>query len=294
MTTVAAPISPISPISPTSPHRAGRGPIRVSPPDPIRPAGLRRMVATAQATLIIVAFLVVTGVTTGRTVVELADGAKPSPADGLTVASLVAATMLAVQVVRRPRPLRPVPLVPTAVQGGLRRLVELSIFGTGSARTWTATDPGIGFDRLVRPAPEPIPVGGGRVGRDPGGEGSHPERQLPTSGGQTPWKAGSSGRHRGGDHEVAPGRSSADPGAAPGRPSGDVVTLRAGRTVTHVVARGETWWSLAERFLGDGRRWAALVELNRGRAAAPGEVIGGATPLRRGWTIAVPQPEQNE
>ena len=58
--------------------------------------------------------------------------------------------------------------------------------------------------------------------------------------------------------------------------------------VQHQIQRGETWWSLAERHLGDGRRWADLRDLNLGVEASPGVLVDQDSVLRPGWRINVP------
>ena len=63
----------------------------------------------------------------------------------------------------------------------------------------------------------------------------------------------------------------------------------AGRTSVHVVQRHESFWSIAEHFLGDGSRWREIVAMNTGREVAPGVLFGG-TPdrLLPGWELVVP------
>lgn len=58
----------------------------------------------------------------------------------------------------------------------------------------------------------------------------------------------------------------------------------------HVVSRGETWWGLAQRYLGDGGRFAELKQANLGRAQPDGAVVDRDSVLRAGWTIEVPEP----
>lgn len=89
--------------------------------------------------------------------------------------------------------------------------------------------------------------------------------------------------------------------ANPGLPDGaDLVVLRrrqkkesilAGvKTTTYEVQRGDTWWSLAEHFVSDGRKWKDLRDINIGHSPAADVVIderANATPLI-GWQILVP------
>ena len=57
----------------------------------------------------------------------------------------------------------------------------------------------------------------------------------------------------------------------------------------YVVQHGDTWWSLAERLLGDGLRWNDLLTVNEGNVMSDGTVITPAvqTP-RAGWQLSLP------
>lgn len=59
-------------------------------------------------------------------------------------------------------------------------------------------------------------------------------------------------------------------------------------TEVYLVGRGDTWWSIAEETLGDGRDWNALLELNLDREVAPGHTLTHGDELRIGWSILVP------
>lgn len=59
-------------------------------------------------------------------------------------------------------------------------------------------------------------------------------------------------------------------------------------TEHRVVARGDTYWSIAAEVFGDGRQWNSLEELNEGREVAPGVVLERGADLRIGWSILVP------
>ena len=58
------------------------------------------------------------------------------------------------------------------------------------------------------------------------------------------------------------------------------------RVVT--VAKGDTLWSLAERYLGSGERWRRLADLNDGRLMPDGAHFTHAATIRPGWTLLVP------
>jgi len=66
-----------------------------------------------------------------------------------------------------------------------------------------------------------------------------------------------------------------------------------GATEQRIVARGDTYWSIAAEVFGDGRDWNALEELNLGREVAPGVVIERGADLRIGWSILVPLSTQS-
>lgn len=68
----------------------------------------------------------------------------------------------------------------------------------------------------------------------------------------------------------APGRA---PAAAPSRPPAPVAVEPAPATLRppappstrmHVVRKGDTLWSIAKRYLGDGKQWPRLVKANPG------------------------------
>lgn len=76
------------------------------------------------------------------------------------------------------------------------------------------------------------------------------------------------------------------------RPVERIAPTAPARTVT--VARHETYWSIAERELGDGLRWQELQAANIGRTMADGTVVvAGDQMLRAGWTLEVPGAEKS-
>lgn len=86
---------------------------------------------------------------------------------------------------------------------------------------------------------------------------------------------------------VAPAATPA-PAAASPPATADVAASARGLT-TYVAERDDSWWSLAERTLGDGRRWRELRDLNAGRRMPDGSVVDRARPLlRSGWTVVLP------
>jgi len=64
-------------------------------------------------------------------------------------------------------------------------------------------------------------------------------------------------------------------------------------TEEYVVARGDTFWSIAEAILDDGRLWTTLHHLNFGREVAPGVLLDDGDELRIGWSILIPRPTKD-
>lgn len=64
-------------------------------------------------------------------------------------------------------------------------------------------------------------------------------------------------------------------------PTPSTAPAAAKTTRTHVVSEGETLWSLAARYLGDGHRWEEIVALNRG-------VVSSARRLNAGSRLVLP------
>ena len=238
--------------------------VQVSPPVPPGAASLRRLLGSYLATVAIVA--VVVGL-----VVALAVrfGQSPGPldpvvglADLVFVPWAVVAVALAIRVVRQQVRPRPRWWFPVPLQRTLSRLVEVSLFGVGTLGRWTATNPDVGLDRITPPGPvsdEPDPVPFVTDERP----SARPEPQRR--------------------------RSSAAP--LPGRAlvADDLpLVVTDLRRVDHVTGRGDTWWSLSERYLGHGRHWVAVLDENRGREVAPGVVVDDDTIVRPGWELRVP------
>ena len=57
----------------------------------------------------------------------------------------------------------------------------------------------------------------------------------------------------------------------------------------YVVEHGDTFWSIAERLLGDGLRWKEILTINDGAVMADGSVISPVTQSPTpGWQLALP------
>ncbi len=59
----------------------------------------------------------------------------------------------------------------------------------------------------------------------------------------------------------------------------------------HTVRPGETLWSLAERYLGDGSRYTEIAELNYGRLQPDGGALNDSHWIMPGWHVLVPEEE---
>ena len=62
------------------------------------------------------------------------------------------------------------------------------------------------------------------------------------------------------------------------------------RLAEYTVRRGDTLWTIAERFYGTGYEFERLVEANAGRPMLDGEVFPATGVIEPGWTIRVPLP----
>ena len=167
----------------------------------------------------------------------------------------------------RPGPLRHRSWVPFAFESVGRQVIDQSVFGVGPMARWTKSNPSIGLERLVRP---------------PSLDKVYRLFEIAD-----------------GDRVVVAGGGGSVAGAMrvrPARSGGEVVESDrwSGPVADHVIGRGDTWWVLAERLLGDGNRWKVVRDLNVGREVAPGVVLGVDDELVRGWRIVVPDVVEGE
>lgn len=82
-----------------------------------------------------------------------------------------------------------------------------------------------------------------------------------------------------GVHEAAPIAGTGAAGQAPA----------AGHAVYTIQDDGPgTFWDLADHFLGDGRRWQEIWDLNTGHRQGDGTVMTSPNLLRPGWTVTLP------
>ena len=219
----------------------------------------------------LVVALAVARAVSGRAITR--EGAGLGRAD--VVALLVALTAIcmwlpgAVAVVgelrRRDRPVRPSRFVPPSIRRILAGQIEASLLGAGTLAGWTSTRVDGSLDDLVRPGRRTATIfdvpDDAESAEDPSGAG------VTDADGSEPVPAPPDARRR---------QTTAS-------------ALRDAKTTTYLVQRGDTWWGLAERFVGDGRRFAELKELNLGRRQPDGTVVQRDAVLRAGWTIEVPR-----
>lgn len=230
----------------------------------------------------------------GDALAALGDGAVPALARDEAVLAAVALALacawvpVAAAVVgalrAQGRAARPARLVPAPLGRGVARLVEAGLFGAGTLRGWTRTRVDASLaDLQVPPARRPPPPadppappparrderlrrGVRRVRK------AATERRPSVPAGVNGW----AGRDLRPPLRPPPGAAASPPPAAPAP------------ATTYVAERGDTWWGLAERFLGDGRRFAELKERNAGRHQPDGAVVRPDRPLRAGWIVEVP------
>ena len=58
--------------------------------------------------------------------------------------------------------------------------------------------------------------------------------------------------------------------------------------VTWTVSRHDSLWRVAERTLGDGRRYTEIYDLNRGRTQPDGDTLSDPSIIRQGWILDLP------
>ncbi len=159
----------------------------------------------------------------------------------------------------------------------LRRLVagplEASLLGTGTLAGWTSTRIDGSLADLEQPVPDSRPVFRPPAAPDGRPVFPPPPAAPPPISSAAVAEAPSS-RPR---LPLVRPRPPAPPAADPAQPAR-----------SHLVRHGETWWSLAELYLGDGGRASVLKQVNAGRPQPDGSIVDLRRPLRAGWTIEVP------
>lgn len=274
------------------------------PQSRLDPMALSRKPATVAATAAIVSFMLMGAVLGGwmmsvayvgfATMPEIGatdDRMVPSgviPTAALMTGILAAAVVLTVFVRQiRPRSVNGRALLPAALHRRLRRIHELSMFGVGDLRAWSAHNPSVALTDIPPPASPAWIAGltGGALGSPSTG---HP---VGSNSGGSLSAATPTGRR----HPPAPiPRFVPDAGIVVDPDTMSRAATRPGvRMNRYIVDRGDTLWTLAERLLGGGARWAELRDLNIGREVAPGVVFEPGASLRNGWELAVPVAEDS-
>jgi hypothetical protein len=242
--------------------------------------------------LLVIGFGLVAALVIWRSAVLIGAGGEGFPQsltwfDLLAVVAVGSALAAGYRLFNPPVPPARLRLVPARLHRLAGSIAEASVFRVGSLADWTLTNPLVGPEHLHIPGPEesvraalsnlgqPEWVGahGGR--RSLNGESRSfppPPRRVAAIPATVPPPEG---RH---------GRGTPDRSPAP-------VTHGAVQTddwVAYTTQRGDTYWTLAERLLGQGGRWAVIRDANVGRAVAPDVVLESSMSLRRGWSILVP------
>lgn len=190
-------------------------------------------------------------------ITRLAEGLAPlRPMDVPLSIALIGWLLVSRSILSRDELVDSARLHPSSARFQAHSLVEQSIFGVGFATTDEA-DYADATHRLAAPEsdianllPEPIAV---------------PQPVRPS----------------------APRRGFAAPvmGAAASEADDEIDILA---TEEYTVCRGDTWWSIAEATLGDGRHWTAVRDLNVGRPVADGRSLATDDDLRIGWSVLIP------
>jgi len=63
--------------------------------------------------------------------------------------------------------------------------------------------------------------------------------------------------------------------------------------VPYTVVAGDTLWTIANRFYGDGDRYPEIVAANTGKGMPNGEVFADPNLIREGWVLEIPLPAAN-
>ncbi len=235
-----------------------------------RPVRLARPVVSATASAVVVlmfAFLVLVGGTVAVTLLrwwQVGDVPRLSVVSagvGLLVVVVFGVAVLG-RLTSSSLSLKRSRILPSSVSDELLRIQQAGVFGVGGLAGWTATNPAVAMSDLISPPPIEAVQRFLRLAAED-------ERGRPEPSGSAVAVAGAS-------NAAGQARTMALPAA------------------NYEVARGDTYWLLAERAFGDGSRWAEVRELNLGRGVEDDVVIEEDTNLRRGWRIAVPVVENEE
>ncbi|MFF9897729.1 BTAD domain-containing putative transcriptional regulator [Streptomyces longispororuber] len=106
--------------------------------------------------------------------------------------------------------------------------------------------------------------------------------QLATAGRERPASISMS---LGGVRTVPPAEGADEDGAHPAGGDTRAVVVGPPRDGVH-----DSLWRIAERYLGDGRRWPEIYTLNRGRPQPDGRTLTHPGLIRPGWVLRLPEP----
>lgn len=191
---------------------------------------------------------------------------QPVWSDVATIVLAVAACFVVIRLLRQQARPRSIPGIPVWLQDSGRSIVETSLFGTGFLFRWTPTHREVTLAMIAPPAP------------------LHSLEVPPQAAAGSPAMPAATGER---PRPPAQSRLSVEVQAAPsgGRPQ---------KLVPYEVARGDTYWSLAEETLGDGKRWPDIRAMNMGRQVAEGVFLSSESVLRPGWRIVIPATQEEK
>jgi nucleoid-associated protein YgaU/DNA-binding SARP family transcriptional activator len=109
---------------------------------------------------------------------------------------------------------------------------------------------------------------------------------APATSGMTAAMTQRSGSMTGSSRAMTDGVRAMTPAASPQVSPPPTSVEAAGPVIT--VMRGDTLWGLAERHLGDGRRYVEIYDLNAGRSQADGRALTDAHWIYPGWRLRLP------
>ena len=222
-----------------------------------------RIVGSIAATAALIGIVAIPTALMAWLVLRLVGGDTVRWLDFWIIVGFLAGVMALLVVVQDSGPLKPALLAPFRVVRLLRFLVERSLFGVGPLVGFTAWNADVGLQHLVQPRSIE------ELGRYRPGAAIRDlqTRPLPAA------------RTRRADQVSERGGS---------------VEQWSGPTADYTVVRGDTYWTLAERHLGDGNQWRVIRDMNLAREVATGVTLQVADDLRRGWSIVVPDVVQQK
>lgn len=74
----------------------------------------------------------------------------------------------------------------------------------------------------------------------------------------------------------------------PGDTADSSDSASAGTQTTHIVGPGDSLWSLAAHYLGDGARWSEIYQANQNRTFTDGRTLSDPDLIIDGWELTIP------